>query len=146
MNDQIKNKIIISSAEEMEAFAKNFAKKLNPGDQLGLIGELGAGKTTFVRGLYEGLTDYQDDDIIVSSPTFTIVQEYPLKNHQSLIHLDLYRLNQLSDYDELGLEENKLAQSILVIEWVDKFKELSDQLTYEIEICIQDDQRIIKIR
>jgi tRNA threonylcarbamoyladenosine biosynthesis protein TsaE len=103
------------SEEETAAIARELASRLTPGDVVLLSGNLGAGKTAFVRGLAEGLGIDPND---VSSPTFTIVHEYrggPL----TLYHVDLYRLENAAT-DDLGLEEMGVADGVLAIEWPDR--------------------------
>jgi tRNA threonylcarbamoyladenosine biosynthesis protein TsaE len=88
---------------------------LSVGDVLLLYGDLGAGKTAFVRGLAEGLGIPRDE---VSSPTFTLIQEYR-GGRLPLFHVDLYRIDDPREFDELGLDE--IAEDgVLAIEWADK--------------------------
>jgi tRNA threonylcarbamoyladenosine biosynthesis protein TsaE len=105
------------SEEETIALARAFAARLRPGAIVLLLGDLGAGKTTFVRGLALGLGL---DGEAVSSPTFTLIQEY--RGHPSLYHVDLYRL-QGAEIDDLGLEELSAGDAIVAIEWADKLVE-----------------------
>ena len=103
------------SEEETAAVARALAATLNAGDVLLLSGNLGAGKTAFVRGVAEGL-DIDPDE--VSSPTFTLVHEYR-GGRLTLYHVDLYRLDRAAT-DELGLEEMGVADGVLAIEWPDR--------------------------
>jgi tRNA threonylcarbamoyladenosine biosynthesis protein TsaE len=103
------------SQEETAAIGRKLASGLTPGAVVLLIGDLGAGKTALVRGLAEGLGVAPDD---VSSPTFTLMQEYR-GGRVPLIHVDLYRLNDGREIDDLGLEELGL-NSVLAIEWAEK--------------------------
>lgn len=108
----------VTTHSERETFdlARRLAARLQPGAALLLTGELGAGKTAFVRGLAAGLGI---DDAEVSSPTFTIVQEY--RGRLTLYHVDLYRLEG-ADVDDLGLEELAGDTSIVAIEWAEKLR------------------------
>ena len=107
--------ILTNSEEETSAAGERLAVRLKPGDVLLLHGDLGAGKTAFVRGLARGLGAPPDD---VSSPTFTIVQEYR-GGRLPMYHVDLYRLNDAREIDDLGLEEIT-ADGVLAIEWAEK--------------------------
>jgi tRNA threonylcarbamoyladenosine biosynthesis protein TsaE len=106
---------ITHSEEETQAIAMTLAASLRAGDVLLLSGNLGAGKTAFVRGLAAGLGCDPDD---VSSPTFTLVHEYR-GGRLVLYHADLYRLERATTED-LGLEEMGLADGVLAIEWPDR--------------------------
>jgi len=105
--------ILSRSDAETEAAGAALARHLRPGARVLLYGELGAGKTAFVRGLASGL-DIDPDE--VSSPTFTLVQEY--QGRVPLIHVDLYRLAS-GEVDDLGLDA-QAAQGILAIEWAER--------------------------
>ena len=101
-----------ASAEETEAWGARLARCLNPGAIIGLEGELGAGKTCFVRGLALGLEGNPDR---VHSPTFTLIAEY-LDGRLPLYHIDLYRLEG-AEIEELGLEEYLFGTGVTAIEW-----------------------------
>jgi tRNA threonylcarbamoyladenosine biosynthesis protein TsaE len=106
---------VTTSEEDTIAVARALASGLAPGDVLLLSGNLGAGKTAFVRGLAEGLGI---DPHEVSSPTFTLVHEYR-GGRLTLYHVDLYRLERAAT-DELGLEEMGASDGVLAIEWPDR--------------------------
>ncbi len=106
---------VTHSESETAAVGRALADRLAPGSVLLLFGDLGAGKTAFVRGLAEGLGVAPEE---VSSPTFTLMQEYR-GGRIPLIHVDLYRLNDAREIDDLGLEELGL-DCVLAIEWADK--------------------------
>jgi len=97
------------------AIGRDLAGTLSPGDVVLLHGELGSGKTAFVKGLAEGLGIARDE---VSSPTFTLVQEYR-GGRLTLVHVDLYRLNDAREVDDLGLDEIAV-DGVLAVEWADK--------------------------
>ena len=103
------------SEHETQTLAREFAATLKAGDVVLLSGDLGAGKTTFVRGLAEGLGINPAD---VSSPTFTLVHEYRGRD-LTLYHADLYRLERAAT-DDLGLEEIGVKDGVLAIEWPDR--------------------------
>jgi tRNA threonylcarbamoyladenosine biosynthesis protein TsaE len=103
------------SEEETQEVARQIAASLAAGDVLLLSGNLGAGKTAFVRGLAQGLGIDPED---VASPTFTLLHEYR-GGRLALYHADLYRLEQAA-VEDIGLEEPGLADGILAIEWPDR--------------------------
>jgi tRNA threonylcarbamoyladenosine biosynthesis protein TsaE len=107
--------VVTRSEEETQEVARQLAETLSAGDVLLLTGNLGAGKTAFVRGLAAGLGV---DPGEVSSPTFTLVHEYR-GGRLTLYHADLYRLEKTAT-DELGLEEMGAADGVLAIEWPDR--------------------------
>jgi tRNA threonylcarbamoyladenosine biosynthesis protein TsaE len=104
-----------SSEEQTRQIAAALAKNVRAGDVLLLAGDLGAGKTAFVRGLAEGLGVNADE---VTSPTFTLVHEYR-GGRLPLIHVDLYRLDR-ADLDDIGLDQDLAAQGIVAIEWPER--------------------------
>ena len=93
----------------------SLARDLTAGSVLLLSGDLGAGKTAFVRGLAEGLGINSED---VTSPTFTLVHEYR-GGRLPLIHVDLYRLER-ADLDEIGLDEDLASNGVVAIEWAER--------------------------
>ena len=106
--------IITNSAEETQEFAKSFAKTLSP-CIICLSGDLGAGKTTFTKGFAQGLGISE----IVTSPTFTIMNEYCFKKNK-LFHFDMYRLQSADEAYELGFDEifaNK--ENFCIVEWAE---------------------------
>ena len=107
--------MITQSETETHGLARELSLTLKAGDVLLLSGDLGSGKTTFVRGLAEGLGIDPDD---VSSPTFTLLHEYR-GGRLTLYHADLYRLDKTAT-DDLGLEETGVRDGVLAIEWPDR--------------------------
>src|SRR5262245_63540406 len=104
-----------ASETETAAVGRDLARTLRAGDVVLLHGELGAGKTAFVRGLAEGLGVSPED---VSSPTFTLIQEYR-GGRVPLFHVDLYRLDDLREIEDLGLDEIG-RDAVMAIEWAEK--------------------------
>lgn len=124
------------SEADTAAIGRALGETLGAGDTLLLSGPLGAGKTAFARGVAEGLGGRPED---VSSPTFTIVQEY--RGRVPVQHADLYRLSP-EEVDELALEE--LAEGgVLVVEWPDRWANRPpDVIAIEIEMRSGDERRI----
>ncbi len=108
---------------------------LSPGAVVLLSGSLGAGKTAFVRGLAEGLGC---DPSAVSSPTFTIIQEY--SGPVTLHHIDLYRLNPI-EVEDLGLDE-LMRDAVLAVEWPDRWRSAPAGIDVRIESTGEDGRRI----
>ena len=102
-----------ATALETEAAGEEFGKRMRKGDLLLLRGELGAGKTTFVRGLARGCGSEE----LVASPTFQLVRIY--QGHIQLAHVDLYRIESPGELRDLGLEE-LLDEGAVVVEWGDR--------------------------
>jgi tRNA threonylcarbamoyladenosine biosynthesis protein TsaE len=107
--------ITTQSEDETAGAALELGATLSAGDVVLLFGDLGAGKTAFVRGLAEGLGI---DPSEVTSPTFTLVQEYR-GGRLPLVHVDLYRVDNTQEIDDLGLDEIG-ADGVLTIEWAEK--------------------------
>ena len=129
-----------SSEAETRSIAVTLAADLVAGSVLLLSGDLGAGKTAFVRGLAEGLGINADE---VTSPTFTLVHEYR-GGRLPLIHVDLYRLDR-ADLDEIGLDEELAASGIVAIEWAER---LTRRIPGAVSVKIADqggDRRSIEI-
>ncbi|WP_053361398.1 tRNA (adenosine(37)-N6)-threonylcarbamoyltransferase complex ATPase subunit type 1 TsaE [Bacillus sp. FJAT-27251] len=99
---------ISKSEEDTQALSKRLAELLKPGDVIALEGDLGAGKTTFTKGLAEGLGIKRN----VNSPTFTIIKEY--QGRMPLYHMDVYRVDSSED---LGFEEYFEGEGVTVVEW-----------------------------
>jgi tRNA threonylcarbamoyladenosine biosynthesis protein TsaE len=112
---------LTESELETAAIGRALAPQLSAGSVVLLIGDLGAGKTAFVRGLAEGLGVAGTE---VSSPTFTLMQEYR-GGRVPLFHVDLYRLNDPREVDDLGLDE-VAADAVLAIEWAEKLRDVPE--------------------
>jgi tRNA threonylcarbamoyladenosine biosynthesis protein TsaE len=104
------------SPDETRLIASEFARNLPAGTVLSLVGDLGAGKTEFVKGLAIGLGVENE----VTSPTFTLVHEYR-RGRLALFHMDFYRLNEERELDEVGFDDYLMAGGVCAIEWGDKF-------------------------
>jgi len=131
------------SAEETIAFGRTLASELSPGIVL-LRGELGAGKTTLVKGIAEGFEAARAED--VTSPTFTLIHEYR-GPRVTLYHIDLYRIDTERELETLGLDDLLAPSSILLIEWGEKFARLQRDKNAEIilEHIGESDRKISRI-
>ncbi len=122
--------ITTSSEAETISVGEGLGRTLADGDVVLLYGNLGAGKTAFVRGLARGIGADPDE---VSSPTFTIVQEYEGRS-ATLFHVDLYRLEP-AEVDDLGLEDLVASDGIVAIEWPDRWRGRPDDA---IQVTLDD--------
>ena len=130
---------VTQSEDQTADVARELATTLEAGAVLLLSGNLGAGKTAFVRGLAAGLGVDPDE---VSSPTFTLVHEYR-GGRLTLYHADLYRLEKVAT-EELGLEETGISDGVLAIEWPDRLAhQLPGAREIHIEIVDESTRRIV---
>lgn len=127
------------SAQDTVAAGHRIAELLTPPKLLILRGDLGAGKTTLVKGIAEALEAAEPDE--VTSPTFTLIHEYegtrPVNGRREpvmLYHLDLYRIQNERQLDSLGLDELATPDSIMLVEWGEKFPSVVKRSQGEIEM------------
>lgn len=133
------NSIISHSTEETEAFAYEFAKKLKKGDFIAMYGDLGAGKTAFVRGL----GSYLCPDDYVSSPTYAIVNEY-IGNDVRLCHFDMYRITDDDDLYSIGFYD--YDDCIIVCEWSENIEFALPDSYYKVTVTKRDEKtRLITV-
>lgn len=131
---------IVRSQEETISLGKKIGQTLKSGDVIALDGTLAAGKTYLTKGIAQGL----DIDEDITSPTFTLISEYSGRLH--LYHIDVYRLDGVEDFLDLGAEEILYGEGICVIEWSEKVKSVLPPATVYINISInEDNSRTIKI-
>ncbi len=126
--------------DETTELGASLGAALQPGDVVLLYGQLGAGKTAFVRGLARGIGAPPDE---VSSPTFTLVQEYA-GARATLYHVDLYRLDP-TEVQDLGLEELVSGDGIVAIEWAERWEDRPDDV---VQVWIEDageDRRTVRV-
>jgi tRNA threonylcarbamoyladenosine biosynthesis protein TsaE len=123
--------ITTNSAEDTIALGRTLAEMLGPPKLVLLRGELGAGKTTMVKGIAAAFEAAAEED--VTSPTFTLVHEYrgPRAN---LYHIDLYRVETQRELETLGLDDMRTDDSVLLIEWGEKFPRLRRERDVEISL------------
>ena len=130
------------SAGQTRDLGESFGRSLKPGDVVALEGDLGAGKTTFVKGAAEGLGIKNPDD--VSSPTFTMIHEY--KGRIKIYHLDWYRLSVVRGQDALLSEECFSKDAVTFVEWPQRGRNLLPQGHLRVRIRHEGgDQRMVEI-
>ena len=135
-------RFITNSPEETEALGARLAGALEPGAVVAFTGDLGAGKTAFVRGLARGL-GVQDR---VTSPTFTIVNEYE-GGRLPLFHFDLYRLGSADELFDIGWEDYLARGGVCAVEWSERMEELLEPGTIRVDLRRGEDEsrRVITV-
>ena len=138
-------KISTDNHQKTLAFGERLGQSLKPGDIVLLFGDLSAGKTTLTQGVCQGLGIEKEEHI--RSPTFTLLNIY--QGPTPVNHIDLYRLESISEIEALGLEENLFSKSVSIIEWAEKLYQknkpdrpgLGIEERIEIRICIEEANR-----
>ena len=131
------------SAEETVAFGRTLAKILSPPKLVLLRGDLGAGKTTLVKGIAAGFGGASEEE--VTSPTFTLIHEYRGPD-ADLFHIDLYRIDSPRELETLGLDDLVSDKSVLLIEWGEKFSRFERDRDVEIALeRVGENERRIRI-
>ena len=113
----------LKNLEETRKLGMAIGAEIRPGDVIGLVGDLGAGKTALTRAIAEGMCI--PSPLMVTSPTFVLINEYPTT--PPLYHFDFYRLKSASELLEIGFEEYIESDGVCVIEWADRFESLLPQ-------------------
>jgi tRNA threonylcarbamoyladenosine biosynthesis protein TsaE len=141
----VKREFRTHSADETIAAGRLLSNFLRPGQMIVLRGDLGAGKTTLVKGIAEALEAALQED--VTSPTFTLVHEYR-GPAVTLFHIDVYRVEGARELITLGIDDLRSEPgSILLVEWGEKFAQVADQSDGEIAIdTVGETERLIVFR
>jgi len=141
--DGLQRDILTHSAEETIAFGRTLAQLLAPPKLVLLRGDLGAGKTTLVKGIAAAFEAAAEED--VTSPTFTLVHEYR-GPRATLYHIDLYRIDTPRELETLGLDDLRSDNSVLLIEWGEKFPRFMRERDVEVVLEREGDtERRIKV-
>ncbi len=138
--------MIVKSIDHLNLISKKILKKLENGDCIFLIGEIGVGKTTFTRYLINNLQNQKGlKETEVLSPTFNLLYEYEIKDVK-IMHYDLYRIKKANEIDYLGIfSENK--KTVKIIEWPDLIKTpLTNKLEIYLEYGENDNERLMSIQ
>lgn len=131
----------VGTPEEMIALGRQLGERVDGPRCISLNGPLGAGKTQLVKGIALGLGSAD----AVSSPTFTLVHEYQ-GGRLPLVHFDFYRLESEADLESIGWDDYLADSAVLVIEWGDRFAHRLPEETLRIEIAIDGDARVLRVR
>jgi tRNA threonylcarbamoyladenosine biosynthesis protein TsaE len=135
--------ILTNSAEETVALGRKLAAELRPPKVVVVTGDLGAGKTTLIKGMVDGFQAAKVDD--VTSPTFTLVHEFR-GPEADVYHIDLYRVDTLRELETLGIDDLMGERSVLLIEWGEKFERFRRDRDVEIKIeRVGDSERRLSI-
>jgi tRNA threonylcarbamoyladenosine biosynthesis protein TsaE len=129
---------VTQSAEETIAFGRTLAELLTPPKLVLLRGDLGAGKTTLIKGVAAAFEAASEED--VTSPTFTLIHEYR-GPRAILYHIDLYRIDTPRELDTLALDDLRSENSVLLIEWGEKFPRLARERDMEISLERESETR-----
>ncbi len=127
------DKFISKSEDETVRLGRDFAGRLAAGSFVGLYGDLGSGKTQFVKGICEGFRVHE----VVNSPTFTIVNEY----HGTLpvFHIDLYRMKNVEEILNIGFDEYIEAGGVCLVEWAEKLDGIIPEKRFDVKMSVVDE-------
>ncbi len=137
------DKMIIKDEKQTKEFGLKLADKLKPGSVVALIGDLGTGKTALTKYIAEGLGIKG----IITSPTFTIVQEY-YDGRLPLYHFDVYRINDVEEMYEIGYEEYFFGEGVSIVEWADLIAEIvpKEAIVINISYGQTEGERIYEVK
>jgi len=124
-----------SSPKETIRLGQALGERLQEGDVVALVGDLGSGKTWFVKGLALGLGVGPDE--VVTSPSFSLMNAY--QGRCTLFHIDVYRLETVSDFLDAGLDDYLHGDGVAVMEWADRWPEVLPERHWEVRIAILDE-------
>ena len=135
--------VILRGLDDTKKFATELATEIQPGDTIALIGTLAAGKTHLAKFLVEAL----GCDAHVSSPTFTLINEYPAADFQ-IAHFDFYRINSERELIEIGWDDYLKPSTINIVEWANRFPEILPDNTrwFSLEPIDHDSRRITELK
>ena len=139
-----KREELFTSPDATLAWGEQWALSLPPGSVLALDGELGAGKTTLIKGIVQGLTGIQPQEVL--SPTFVYLNIYDIPTCIPVYHFDLYRLHNEEEFLSLGFEEYLFGQGICCLEWSERIFSLLPPHTIKITLShVSEYQRLMEM-
>jgi tRNA threonylcarbamoyladenosine biosynthesis protein TsaE len=119
--------VTTNSADESVEFGQKIGSQLRGGEVIALCGPLGSGKTHLIKGIVQGL-HAEDAPNEVTSPTFVLVNEY--SGRLDIFHIDVYRLNSIAEFEQIGFDDYCYAGSVVLIEWADKVESALKGIKY----------------
>ena len=134
-------KIVVNCVSELELAATSLLELINDNNIICFYGEMGVGKTTFIKEICKKL-GVEDT---VSSPTFSIINEYLTENNESVYHFDFYRIEKEEEAFDIGYEEYFYQGNLCLIEWPEKISLIIPENIIKVQITRSDEQRIIQI-
>ncbi len=134
------NLITIQTLAELPSAAKQFLALCKGKNKFAFCGEMGSGKTTFIKAICEELGVKQS----VSSPTFSLVNEYISAKGEKIYHFDFYRINEINEAYDMGFEEYVYSNAYCFIEWPEKIAELLPNDAVKVTISLKGDERIVE--
>jgi len=134
-------KIVVNCVSELELAATSLLELINDNNIICFHGEMGVGKTTFIKEICKKL-GVEDT---VSSPTFSIINEYLTENNESVYHFDFYRIEKEEEAFDIGYEEYFYQGNLCLIEWPEKISSIIPENIIKVQITRSDEQRIIEI-
>ena len=134
-------KIVVNCVSELERASTSLLELINDNNIVCFYGEMGVGKTTFIKEICKKL-GVED---VVSSPTFSIINEYLTENDKSVYHFDFYRIEKEEEAFDIGYEEYFYQGNLCLIEWPEKISSIIPENIMKVQITRSDEQRIIEI-
>lgn len=136
------NTIVFNGLDEIQSAAREFIAQMNGKKHFAFYGEMGAGKTTFIKAVCDELQVLD----VVASPTFAIINEYFTKNQDRIYHFDFYRIKDIDEVYNLGYEDYFYSEDYCFIEWPELVEDLLPEHMVKVNIRVQDDNsRIISL-
>ena len=134
-------KIVVNCVSELERASTSLLELINHNNIVCFYGKMGVGKTTFIKEICKklGVVD------VISSPTFSIINEYLTENDESVYHFDFYRIEKEEEAFDIGYEEYFYQGNLCLIEWPEKISSIIPKNIIKVQITRNDEQRIIEI-
>ncbi len=134
--------LLLNNLSEIDILANRFVENMNHRKVFAFYGEMGAGKTTFIKAVCKALGVTET----ITSPTFAIINEYKKSDSESIFHFDFYRIKNIEEAYDFGYEDYFYSEQLCFIEWPELVEPLLPENVVRVQITVQDnDQRLISI-